>query len=144
MSTRRLKGKSGPDYGSVERDRAGHGPSFCSEGSKAGSPLKKAEQDQATIIWIDEAGFYLLPMAVRTWAPRGQTPVLWVKLTRDHLSAISGITFNGRLFMQVRPAAFDAAFSELAWNISGPSWFSVAICAHFVSELQWKAQPVAQ
>jgi hypothetical protein len=29
-------------------------------------------------------------MAVRTWAPRGQTPVLRVKLTRDHLSAISG------------------------------------------------------
>jgi hypothetical protein len=31
----------------------------------------------------DEAGFYLLPMAVRTWAPRGQTPILRVKLTRD-------------------------------------------------------------
>ena len=48
-------------------------------------------------------------MAVRTWAPRGQTPVLRVKLTRDHLSAISGITPEGRLFMQVRPDSFDAA-----------------------------------
>src|SRR2546428_10350557 len=48
-------------------------------------------------------------MAVRTWAPRGQTPVLRVKLTRDHLSAISGITPDGRLFMQVRPASYDAA-----------------------------------
>src|SRR4249919_109612 len=48
-------------------------------------------------------------MAVRTWAPRGQTPLLRVKLTRDHLSAISGITANGRLFMQVRPASYDAA-----------------------------------
>ena len=46
---------------------------------------KKADEDQATIVWVDEAGFYLLPMAVRTWAPRGQTPVLRVKLTRDHL-----------------------------------------------------------
>ncbi len=69
---------------------------------------KKAEQDQATIIWGDEAGFYLLPMAVRTWAPRGQTPILRVKLTRDHLSAISGITLDGRLFMQVRPDSYDA------------------------------------
>jgi DDE superfamily endonuclease len=48
-------------------------------------------------------------MAVRTWAPRGQTPVLRVPLTRDHLSAISGITFDGRLFLQVRPASYDAA-----------------------------------
>ena len=69
---------------------------------------KKAEEEQATIIWVDEAGFYLLPMAVRSWAPRGQTPILRVKLTRDHLSAISGITLDGRLFMQVRPASYDA------------------------------------
>jgi transposase len=70
---------------------------------------KKAEQDKATIVWVDEAGFYLLPMAVRTWAPRGRTPVLRVKLTRDHLSSISGITPDGRLFLQVRPASYDAA-----------------------------------
>ncbi len=67
---------------------------------------KKAEQDKATILWVDEAGFYLLPMAVRTWAPCGQTPVLRVPLTRDHLSAISGITSDGRLFLQVRPKDF--------------------------------------
>lgn len=48
-------------------------------------------------------------MAVRTWAPQGQTPVLRVPLTRDHLSAISGITLDGRLFLQVRPASYDAA-----------------------------------
>jgi hypothetical protein len=57
--------------------------------SSACQPLKKAEEDKATIVWVDLAGFYLLPMAVRTWAPRGQTPVLRVKLARDHLSAIS-------------------------------------------------------
>ena len=47
-------------------------------------------------------------MAVRTWAPRGQIPLLRVKLTRDHLSAISGITLDRRLFMQVRPTSYDA------------------------------------
>jgi len=86
---------------------------------------KKAQQDQATIVWVDEAGFYLLPMAVRTWAPRGQTPVLRVNLTRDHLSAISGITPQGRLFMQVRPASYDSAgvvsfLRMLMRKISGP------------------------
>src|SRR5215467_12894254 len=48
-------------------------------------------------------------MAVRTWAPRGQTPVLRVPFTRDHLSAISGITLDGRLFLQVRTASYNSA-----------------------------------
>lgn len=48
-------------------------------------------------------------MAVRTWAPRGETPVLRVPLTRDHLSSISGITLDGRLFLQVRPCSYDSA-----------------------------------
>jgi transposase len=47
-------------------------------------------------------------MTVRTWAPRRQTPILSVALTRDHLSAISGITLDGRLFMQVRPSSYNA------------------------------------
>lgn len=48
-------------------------------------------------------------MAVRTWTPRGQTPILRVPLTRDHLSAISGITLDGRLFMQVRRVSYNAS-----------------------------------
>jgi len=59
-------------------------------------------------VFVDEAGLYLLPMAVGTWAPVGQTPVLRVPLTRDHLSAISCISPNGRLFLQVRQNAYDA------------------------------------
>lgn len=59
-----------------------------------------------TIVWVDESGFYLLPGLVRTYAPCGHTPILRVPLSRDHLSAISGITFDGRLFQQVRTQAF--------------------------------------
>jgi transposase len=62
-----------------------------------------------TIVWVDESGFYLLPLAVRTWAPRGRTPRLHVKLTHDHLAAISGITLDGRLFLQVREQNYDSA-----------------------------------
>lgn len=39
-------------------------------------------------------------MLVRTYAPCGQMPDLSVKLTRDHLSVIGGITSQGRIFMQ--------------------------------------------
>jgi transposase len=48
-------------------------------------------------------------LAVRTWAPRGQTPVVRVELTRDHLAAIGGVTLDGRLFLQVRQGAYDSA-----------------------------------
>ena len=70
---------------------------------------KKAVEEGYTIVWVDESAFYLLPHAVRTWAPRGQTPILRVPLTHDHLSVISGITLDGRLCMQVQEHAFDAA-----------------------------------
>jgi transposase len=70
--------------------------------------LKKAQEEGRTIIFVDEAGFYLLPMLVRTYAPIGQTPTLRVPLTRDHLSAIGGITSDGRLFMQMQEYAYRA------------------------------------
>ena len=42
----------------------------------------------------------------RTYAPRGQTPVLRVPLTRDHLAAISAVTPDGRLFTRVQAEPF--------------------------------------
>jgi transposase len=76
-------------------------------GALAGAQ-KKAAADGSTIVWVDESAFYLLPHAVRTWAPRGQTPCLRVKLSKDHLSAISGVTLDGRLFLQVRERSYDS------------------------------------
>lgn len=46
---------------------------------------------------------------MRTYAPRGQTPILQVPLTRDHLAAISGITPDGRLFQLVRQQVLHGA-----------------------------------
>jgi transposase len=69
-------------------------------------PSSKAQSERRTVVWVDEAGFYLLPGLVRTYAPRGHTPILWVPCTRDHLSVISGLTHEGRLLLQVRERAF--------------------------------------
>jgi hypothetical protein len=69
---------------------------------------KKAAEEERTIVFVDEAGFCLLPMAVRTYAPCGCTPVLRVKLTHDHLSAIGAITSDGRLVMQSQDHAYCA------------------------------------
>jgi len=69
---------------------------------------KKAKEEKRTIVFVDESGWYLLPMAVRTYAPRGQTPIFKVKLTHDHLSSIGGITPEGRIFMQIQKRAYRA------------------------------------
>jgi len=45
-------------------------------------------------------------MAVRTYAPVGQTPILTVPLTRDHLAAIGGLTPDGRMFMRFQDHSY--------------------------------------
>ncbi|HZA23710.1 MAG TPA: winged helix-turn-helix domain-containing protein [Dehalococcoidia bacterium] len=65
------------------------------------SALKKAREEGRTIVFVDETGCYLLPLVVKTYAPRGQIPVLRAPLSRDHLSVISGITVHGWLHTHI-------------------------------------------
>ncbi len=65
-------------------------------------PSSKAQSERRTIVWVDESAFYPLPGVVRTDAPRGETPILHALLTHAHLSAISGLTLDGRLLIQIR------------------------------------------
>jgi transposase len=67
---------------------------------------KKSEEEKRTIVFVDQSAFYLLPMAVRTYAPVGKTPTLRVKLTRDHLSAMGAITPQGRIFLQTQDHSY--------------------------------------
>ena len=55
---------------------------------------------------MDQSGFYLLPAVVRSYAPVGQTPVLQEKLSRDHLSVISAISLEGKLYMMEQERSF--------------------------------------
>ena len=57
-------------------------------------------------MFADQSGFYLLPGVVRTYAPVGKTPILKENLTRDHLSAMSAITLDGRLYMTEQERSF--------------------------------------
>ena len=69
-------------------------------------PQKGAQKEGRTIVFCDQSGFYLLPMVVCTYAPIGKTPILKENLTRDHLSAMSGITLEGKLYMTEQERAF--------------------------------------
>lgn len=45
-------------------------------------------------MFLDESGFLLQPVVRRTWAPRGETPVLDCWDRHDRLSVISAITLS--------------------------------------------------
>jgi transposase len=76
------------------------------EGREMAFPKKGALKEGRTIVFCDQSGFYLLPMVVRTYAPVGETPILREHLTRDHLSVMSGITLEGKLYMSEQERAF--------------------------------------
>jgi transposase len=50
------------------------------------------------LVFIDETGIFLMPLVRRTWAPRGQTPVLHTRTRHHrHLSVIGAITVSPKL-----------------------------------------------
>ncbi len=63
---------------------------------------KRARYERRMTILMDESGFYLLPSVVKTYAPRGQTPVLHEWNSRDHLSVMGAVTPEGKIFTLVR------------------------------------------
>ncbi len=57
--------------------------------------IARAARDRgAHLVFLDESGYMLTPTVRRTWAPRGETPVLACWDRRDRLSAISAITVS--------------------------------------------------
>jgi transposase len=61
---------------------------------------KKARQQRRTIVFIDESGLSTRPTRVRTWAPRGQTPVLHETFNWKSLSIIGGLAL-WRFYFQI-------------------------------------------
>lgn len=62
--------------------------------AKAVAGVKKnAARQGRTIVFVDESGLSERPTRVRTWAPRGHTPVLQYSFSWHQLSAIAGVTF---------------------------------------------------
>ena len=59
-------------------------------------------------MFVDESGFLLVPNVVRTWAPRGRTPVVYHLYKHDRVSAITALVVPPRrrriaLYLQFRP-----------------------------------------
>ena len=56
--------------------------------------IKKAIAPGAHLAFLDESGFLLIPNVCRTWAPRGQTPILHHFYRRERISAISTLAVS--------------------------------------------------
>jgi transposase len=70
---------------------------------------KGAQAQSQSLFFIDESGFYPLPSVVRTYAPIGHTPILREWYTRDHLSAISAISPEGKLYFHCQDQPINSA-----------------------------------
>lgn len=46
------------------------------------------------MLFLDETGLMLQPLVRRTWAPRGERPVMYCWDRRDRLSVIAGLTLS--------------------------------------------------
>jgi transposase len=57
---------------------------------------KNAARLGAYLVFVDESGFLLIPTVLRTWAPRGRTPIHRHRYRRDKASVISGISLSPR------------------------------------------------
>lgn len=57
---------------------------------------KNAARLGAHLVFVDESGFLLIPTVRRTWAPRGQTPILRHWQRHDRISVISGLSLSPR------------------------------------------------
>jgi transposase len=63
---------------------------------------RRARRERRVLVFEDESGFYLLPGAVRTYAPQARTPVLPEMQTYDHLSVMGGLTPQGKVYTLAR------------------------------------------
>jgi transposase len=72
---------------------------------------EKAHRERRTLVFVDESGFYLLPGVVKTYGPKGRTPIVDEWQTRDHLSVMGGVTSQGKVYTLVRPKSLNGLHS---------------------------------
>jgi transposase len=89
------------------RAGAGRSEDRALETLRLAKPKKKAAREGRTIVFLDESGLSTRPHRVRTWAPRGQTPVLQETFGWKSLSVIAGITL-WNFYFQIHPGAIKS------------------------------------
>ena len=71
---------------------------YASGSGALGHGSKKARREGRLIVFIDESGLSERPTRIRTWAPKGHTPVIQFHFNWHHVSVIAGLTRANFLF----------------------------------------------
>ncbi|MCC5789525.1 MAG: IS630 family transposase [Opitutales bacterium] len=69
---------------------------------------QKADSENRTIVFIDECGFSQKSTAKKTWAQRGETPVVQMSFNWDKLSVIGGISLKS-IYFQMHEESIKSA-----------------------------------
>jgi transposase len=90
---------------------------------------KKTQKLGAHLVFLDESSFLLIPNLVKTWSPKGKTPVHYHSLKRDKISTIGALTVSPQskhlaLYLQFHNRNIDgldvvAFLSELLKHLRG-------------------------
>jgi hypothetical protein len=91
---------------------------------------RRANELNATLVFLDESGFLLIPNVKRTWAPTGQTPTIRYCFKHSKISAISALAVSPKrkhiaLYLQFRRRSFKGPdvkrfLHELLKHVHGP------------------------
>lgn len=80
---------------------------------------KKALEEARIVVYIDEAGFNLMPSSGHTWSLVGQTPILETGCRYQHLSMISAVMETGGFYYALQEESFTGAtVTDLLRNLS--------------------------
>ncbi len=87
--------------------------------------MAELERTKGTLVLEDESGLSLIPLVGRTWAPKGETPLLRCSMgKRERLATIGGITPDGRIYFRVHEETIKSGqvieyLSQLLGQIRG-------------------------
>jgi transposase len=102
----------GAETGAASQGAESRSGPILENGPLAGGK-KNAARQQAWIFFQDESGFTQQPSVRRTWAPRGETPILRSRgnhWTKTSVAAALGFRWDGqktRLLARTKPDSFD-------------------------------------
>lgn len=85
---------------------------------------KKKVAEGTTLVYLDEVGFSLKGVRRRTWATRGETPLVTLPANWEKLSTIGAITSDGKFFQHTKSGAIRSGdvlrfFQHLLYQIEG-------------------------
>lgn len=83
-----------PEKRAVERDE----DAVRSWKRRTWPSLKKAQQEDQLIVFVDESGISERPTGVRTWVPKGHTPIIQLHFNWTYISVIAGLARTNCLF----------------------------------------------